>query len=108
MDISEEQVSKDHAKRIKPISRHSFFFFRFLDEFAKSKDIKNNANVYTEDDPLQSIDTDYYGPFQLYFNLFEPLEGSVAASASKNSRHNQRILDAFILQNDTLFAEEDK
>ena len=97
MDISEEQVSKDHAQRIKPISRHSFFFFRFLDEFAKSKDIKNNVNVYTKDDPLQSTDADYCGPFQLYFNLFEPLERSVARNASKNSRHNQRITDAFIL-----------
>ena len=27
---------------------------------------------------------------------------------SRNPRHNERILDAFILENDIVFAEEDK
>ena len=97
------------------------------------------------DDPLQSIDASYCRPFQLYFylNLFQPLEGSVAATTrntprapksdssgnkeyikegrktlnhelvgkvlkgliSRNPRHNERILDAFILENDIVFAE---
>ena len=93
------------------------------------------------DDPLQSINTDHCGPFQLYFylNLFKrDLEGSLAASASKtpgapkrdsssnkkklensksrtggemltelfsrNLRHNEHILHAFILENDIVFA----
>ena len=93
------------------------------------------------------MDTDYCGPFQLYFylNLLEPLEGSVAVNASKtsrapkkyrgnkeyreegrktvnhelvwevlnklisrNPRHNERTLDAFILENYLVFAIEGK
>ena len=74
---------------------------------------------------MQSLDTDYCGPFQMYFylNLFEPLETSVMArSTSKNltvnligellneifvieTKHNERMLDSFILQNDIEFAE---
>ena len=74
---------------------------------------------------MQSLDTDYCGPFQMcfYLNLFEPLETSVLArSASKKltddligellnemfvieTKHNERMLDSFILQNDIEFAE---
>ena len=74
---------------------------------------------------MQSLDTEYCGPFQMYFylNLFEPLETSfVARSTSKKltvdligellneifvieTKHNERMLDSFILQNDIEFAE---
>ena len=74
---------------------------------------------------MQSLDTDYCGPFKMYFylNLFEPLETCVVArSTSKKltvdligellneifvieTKHNERMLDSFILQNDIEFAE---
>ena len=74
---------------------------------------------------MQSLDTDNCGPFQMrfYLNLFKPLETSVLArSASKKltvdligellnemfvieTKHNERMLDSFILQNDIEFAE---
>ena len=95
-------------------------------EFGKYKGVKNTVKVVTVDDNVQSHDTDYCGPFQMYFylNLFEPLETSaVAKSSSKKltvdligkllnetfvngeTRHNERIVDAFILQNNIKFAD---
>lgn len=63
-------------KGLNQLSDTAFYSFRFLDEFSKSKDIKNNVYVYTVDDPIQSMETDYCRPFLLYFylNLFTPLE----------------------------------
>ena len=57
-----------------------FYFFRFLNESAKLRGMKNKVNVYT---------TDNCGTFQLYFssNLFEPLEGIVVACANELSLH---------------------
>ena len=74
---------------------------------------------------MQSLDTDYCGPFQMYFylNLFEPWETSVVARCTSKkltvdligellneifvieTKHNERMLDSFILQNDIVFAE---
>lgn len=66
-----------------------FYFFRFLNESAKLRGMKNKVNVYTTDNSLQSLHTDYCGTFQLYFysNLFEPLEGIVVACANELSLH---------------------
>ena len=81
--------------------------------------------MVTVEDNIQSLDTDYCGPFQMHFylTLFEPLETSVVArSTSKNltvdlirelpneinvieTKHNEKMLDSFILQNDIEFAE---
>ena len=74
---------------------------------------------------MQSLDKDYCGPFQMYFylNLFKPLETSIVArSTSKRltidligkllnkisvieTKHNERMLDSFILQKDIEFAD---
>ena len=74
---------------------------------------------------MQSVDSDYCGPFQMYFylNLFELLETSVVArSTSKKltvdligdllneisvieTKHYERMLDSFILRNDIEFVE---
>ena len=62
-------------------------FFQFLYEFGKQKGVKNTIKVVTVDDNIQSLDTDYCGPFQMHFylTLFEPLETSVVARyTSKN------------------------
>ena len=83
--------------------------------------------LYTMDDRLQSFNTNYCGPFQLYIylNLFKPSETSVVAQAeskklygkllckllnklfSLNSRHNEKMLDAFILEHFIDFAGRD-
>ena len=80
-------------------------------------------NVVTVDNNLQTFDTEYCDPFQMYFNLslFEPPKGSVMVESSSkklnvkligemlneifttNLRQNERILDAFILQHDIEF-----
>ena len=43
--------------------------------------MKNTGKVVTVDDNLRSFDTDYCGPFQMYFylSLFKLLKESVAA-----------------------------
>ena len=94
-------------------------FFAFLDQFGKYKRTRNNVKVVTVDDNLQSFQTDYFRIFQMYFylNLFEPLETSIIASSnskkltvmlneifSLNTRHNEIMLDAFVLQNDIDFS----
>ena len=84
--------------------------------------------VVTVDGNLQSFDTGFCGPFQMYFlSLFEPMKGSVVDESSSkkrdvkligvmlnekfnlNTRQNERILDAFILAHDIEFdgVEED-
>ena len=114
-------------KELEQLSDTAFFFFRFLDEFGKYKGIENTVHVYTVDDRLQSFDTDYCEPFQLYFylNLFESLETSMVAKAkskkldrkllsellnelfSLNFRQNKKMLDVFILERFIDFAESD-
>ena len=102
-------------------------FFNFLYDFGRYKKIQNTVKVVTVDNNLQSIETDYCGPFQIYFylNLFEPVKGSaVAGPLSKKldvklidallnemfntrTQQNKRILDAFILQHDIKFNGEE-
>ena len=55
----------------------------------------NRVHVYTVDDLLQSIETNYCGPFQLYFylNSFEPLERTVAADTTQTPRAPKRKRD---------------
>ena len=107
---------KLRQKDLNKLSSTAKYFFKFLYEFSKHKKVKNTVKVITVDDKLQNFDTDYCGPFQMHFylSLFEPLKGSVVArSESKkldvklielneifntNTRQNERILDAFILQ----------
>ena len=89
--------------------------------------MKNTVKVVTVDYNLQSFDTDYYGRFQMYIylSLFEPLKGSVVARSESrqldvklmgellneifntNTRQNERILDAFILQHEIEFNGDD-
>ena len=109
-----------------PTVRH---FFKFIYDFGKHKKVNNVVKVGAVEDNLQSFDTDYCGPFKMYLflTLFEPMEGSVVAESSSkklnvkligemlkeifnlNTRQNERILDAFILQHDIEFGgvEED-
>ena len=121
LDKYEELKDRD----INKLSDTGKDFFRFLYEFGKQKGVKNTVKVVTGDDNIQSLDTDYCGPFQMYFylKLFEPLETSVVArSTSKKltvdligellneiivieTKHSERMLDSFILQNDIEFAE---
>ena len=114
-------------KELEQLSGTAFFFFRFLDEFGKYKGIENTVHMYIADYRLQSFNTNNCGPFQLYFflNLFEPLKTSVAARVkpkkldrklfsellnellSLNSKHNEKMLDDFILEHYIGFAESD-
>ena len=120
-----DKYEKLKDRDINKLSDTAKHFFRFLYEFGKQKGVKNTVKVVTVDDNMQSLDKDYCGPFQMYFylNLFEPLETSIVArSTSKKltvnligellneifvieTKHNERMLDSFILQNDIEFAE---
>ena len=119
-----EKLKQKQFDKLTPAASH---FFKFLYDFGKYKKIKNTVKVVTVDDNLQSFDTDYCGPFRMYFyfSLLEPLKGSVVAESSSkkldakligemmneifntNTRQNERILDAFILQHDIQFDGED-
>ena len=99
-------------------------FFAFLDQFGKYKRTSNNVKVVTVDDNLQSFQTDYCRIFQtsFYLYLFYSLETSIIARSnskkrtveligkmlneifSLNTRHNEIMLDAFVLQNDIDFS----
>ena len=119
-----KKLKQKQLDKLTPAARH---FLKFLYDFGKYKKIKNTVKVVTVDDNLQSFDTDYCRPSQMYFylSLFEPLKGSVVAESSSkkldvklieemlneifntNTRQNKRILDAFILQHDIEFDWED-
>ena len=119
-----EKLKQKQFDKLTPAASH---FFKFLYDFGKYKKIKNTVKVVTVDDNLQSFDTDYCGPIRMYFyfSLLEPLKGSVVAESSSkkldakligemmneifntNTRQNERILDAFILQHDIQFDGED-
>ena len=119
-----EKLKQKQFDNLTPAASH---FFKFLYDFGKYKKIKNTVKVVTVDDILQSFDTDYCGPFRMYFyfSLLEPLKGSVVAESSSkkldakligemmneifntNTRQNERILDAFILQHNIQFDGED-
>ena len=120
-----DKYEKLKDRDINKLSDTAKHFFRLLYEFGKQKGVKNTAKVVTVDDNMQSLDTGYCGSFQMYFylNLFEPLETSIVArSTSKKltvnligellneifvieTKHNESMLDSFILQNDIEFAE---
>ena len=109
---------------INKLSDTAKHFFAFLDQFGEYKRISNNVKVVTVDDNLQSFHTDYCGIFQMYFhlNLFEHLETSIISRSNSkkltveligkmlneifilNTRHNEIMLDAFVLQNDMDFS----
>ena len=119
-----EKLKQKQFENLTPAASH---FFKFLYDFGKYKKIKNTVKVVTVDGNLQSFDTDYCGPFRMYFyfSLLEPLKGSVVAESSSkkldakligemmneifntNTRQNERILDAFILQHNIQFDGED-
>ena len=119
-----EKLKQKQFDKLTPAASH---FFKFLYDFGKYKKIKNTVKVVTVDDNLQSFDTDYCGPIRMYFyfSLLEPLKGSVVAESSSkkldakligemmneifntNTRQNERILDAFILQHNIQFDGED-
>ena len=46
-----EKYQQLSVKELK-LSPAAVYFFRFLNEYAKSRDIKNEVNVYTVDDSL--------------------------------------------------------
>ena len=116
-----EKLRQKQMDKLTPAARH---FFKFLYDFGKYKKI---VKVVTVGDNLQSFDMDYCGPFQmyLYLSLFKPLKGSVVVESSSkklnvkligemlneifntNTRQNERVLDAFILQHDIKFDSED-
>ena len=122
-----KNYEKLRQKDLNKLSSTPKYIFKFLYEFSKHKKVKNTVKVVTVDYNLQSFDTDYYGRFQMYIylSLFEPLKGSVVArSESKqldvklmgellneifntNTRQNERILDAFILQHEIEFNGDD-
>ena len=91
----------------------AFYFFKFLDDFSKYKNVQDKIRLFTVDDTLQSMNSDYWGPFQLYFyyNLLEPFENSIAAHKKSsrldhklvqellNENENENILDGFIFKN---------
>lgn len=59
----------------------AFYSFNFLDDFGKYKYVQHKIRAFAVDDTLQSINSDYWEPFQIYFyyNLFEPFENSSVA-----------------------------
>ena len=97
----------------------AFYFFKFLDDFGKYKNVQDKIRIYIVDDTLQSMNSKYRGPFQLYFhyNLFEPFENNIVAHKksskldhklvqellneifTRNPTFNENILDGFILKN---------
>ena len=82
MELDKYKKLKD--RDINKLSDTAKYFFRFLYEFGKQKGVKNTVKVVTVDDNMQSLDTDYCGPFKMYFylNLLEPLETSVVARST--------------------------
>ena len=82
-----KNYKKLRQKDLNKLSSTAKYFFKYLYKFGKQKKVKNTVKVVTLDDNLQSFDTDYCGPFQMYFyfSLFNPLEGSVLTrDESKN------------------------
>ena len=59
-----EKLKEKELNKLSDTARH---FFRFLYEVGKYKGVKNTVQVVMVDDNLQSHDTDYCGPFQMYF-----------------------------------------
>ena len=114
-----KNCEKLRQKDFNKLSSTAKYFFKFLYEFGKHKKVKNTVKIVRL--------KDYCRPFQIcfYLSLFEPLKSSVVArSESKkldvklieellneifntNTRQNERILDAFILQHEIEFDGED-
>ena len=76
-----KKLKQKQLDKLTPAAKH---FLKFLYDFGKYKNIKNTVKVDKVEDNLQSFDTDYCSPFQMYFyvSLFEPLKGSVVAESS--------------------------
>ena len=121
---SYEKLKQKQLDKLTSTARH---FFKFIYDFGKYNKIKNTVKVVTVDENPQSFKTDYCSPSLMYFylSLFNLLKGSVMAESSSkkpdvkligemlneifntNTRQNERILDAFILQHDIEFDGED-
>ena len=89
-----EKLTQKELNRLSTIARH---FFKFLYDFGRYKKIKNTVKVVTVDGNLQSFETDYCSPFQMYFylNLFEPFKGSVVTEPSSKKLH-VKLIDALL------------
>ena len=86
--FSRKNFSRLIKNEVEQLSVQAFYFFKFLDDFGKYKNVQDKIRVFTLDDTLNS---DYCGPFQLYFcyNLFETFESSIVAH-KKSSRLDQK------------------
>ena len=89
-----EKLTQKELNRLSTIARH---FFKLLYDFGRYKKIKNTVKVVIVDGNLQSFETDYCSPFQMYFylNLFEPVKGSVVAELSSKKLH-VKLIDALL------------
>ena len=83
--FSRKNFSRLIKNEVEQLSVPAFYFFKFLDDFGKHKNVQDKIRVFTLDDTLQRMNSDYCGPFQLYFyyNLFETFENSIAARKRK-------------------------
>ena len=59
---------KSTKKGISQLSDSAEDLFHFIEEFGYLHNIKNFVSVYMLEDPIQNIESDNCGPFQLYFN----------------------------------------
>ena len=59
-----EKLTKKELNRFSTTAQH---FLKFLYNFGRNKKIQNTVKVVTVDDNLQSLETDYCSPFQMYF-----------------------------------------
>ena len=83
--FSRKNFSRLIKNEVEQLSVPAFYFFKFLDDFGEHKNVQDKIRVFTLDDTLQRMNSDYCGPFQLYFyyNLFETFENSIAAHKRK-------------------------
>ena len=119
-----DKYSTLKQKGLRKLSLTAKHFFKLLHAFGNQKKLEKTVKLVIVDDNIQTLDTDYCGPFQMYFylNLFE---NSVVVNSKKlnieliskllnelfrynNTRDNERILDNFILHHNIDFGENNE
>ena len=124
--FSRKNYSKLKKNELDQLSVQALYFFKFLDDFGKCKNVQDKICVFTVDDSLQSMNSSYCRPFQLYFyhNLFELFENSIVTHKkssrldhklvqellneifTRNPTLSKNILDGFILKNNHKLSGE--
>ena len=105
--FSRKNYSKRKNNELDQLLVQPFYFFKFLDDFGKYKNVQDKICVFTVDNTLQSMNNGYSGPFQLYFyyNLFEPFKNSIVEhkkSSRLDHKLEQELLNEIVTRNSTL------